>query len=146
MIVEPRGAAGPGAPATSETDGRSAVAIVASLWEKLEALVQLEMKLALAEAEDKIGTLKRELFAKAVGGAVVLAGMLTLVAAIVAVLALAMDVWLAALLTGSALTVAGIMLLRRQAAPEPADTTPQTQAKLSATTKETNHGTTQQSV
>jgi hypothetical protein len=126
------------------SDGRSAVAIVASLWEKAEALVQLEMKLALAEAEQKIDGLKRELIAKAIGGAVVFAGLLTLVAALVAMLALTMALWLAALLTSVTVIAAGLVLLRRHqtSVTHPADRAlTQSTLTAAANTQGTSHGT-----
>lgn len=133
------GDAGAGSPGSD----RSAVAIVASLWEKVESLVQLEMKLALAHAEDTVDALKRELVAKAIGGAIVFAGILTLMAAIVAALALTMEVWLAALLTSVTVIIAGVVLLRRQLSSAAEPVRAQTRSTLTAAsnTKGTSHGT-----
>jgi len=171
------------------SEGRNAVAIVASLWEKLESLVQLELKLALAEADEKVSVLKREvfaeaetkvsalkvdvfaeaetkvaalkvevfaeadarisalkseLFAKAIGGSIGVASILTFVGALIAALALVMDVWIAALLVSSVLAVASFLLLRRSPtfSPQPTNES-QTRASLTPTssTKETSHGT-----
>lgn len=130
------------------SDARSAVAIVASLWEKVESLVQLEMKLGLAEAEEKLDALKRDLVAKAVAGSIAFAAMLALVAAVIALLALAMKVWLAALLTGAVLGIVAFVLLRRDLTSLPSASTSTiveqpTRMNLTSTstTKETSHGT-----
>lgn len=99
-------------------------AIVTDLWEKTETLVRQEMKLGIAEAEEKVDALKRELdervrlmkleaAQKATGGVTTLAGALAIVAAIVLLLAEVMWPWLAALLTGAVLCGLGVVLLKR---------------------------------
>lgn len=125
-------------------DGRSAVAIVTSLWEKVETLVQLEIRLGIAEAAEKLDELKRELAAKALAGAITFAGLLTLVAGVVALLAMLMNVWLAALVTGAVLSAAGIMLLLRPITTQsPAGAKHAAATKLldNSTNEETRHGT-----
>lgn len=133
----------------ANADGRNAVEIVASLWEKLESLVQLEMKLGLAVAEEKLDALKRDLIAKAIGGSVAFAAMLALVAGLIALMSLVMKVWIAAMITGVALGVTAFALLRRDTKSLPAATTPttsvdqptRTELTSTSTTKETSHGT-----
>jgi hypothetical protein len=128
-------------------DGRSAVEIVTILWEKVETLVQLEMRLGLAEAGEKVEALKRELAAMALGGAVAFAGLLALVAAVVGLLAMVMSVWLAALFTGAVMSTAGIVLLRRKVPSlPPAAARPTTKAVpqellQTRTSEEPRHGT-----
>jgi hypothetical protein len=117
-------------PAEGETqtgDGARPIgAIVTDLWEKTETLVRQEMRLGIAEAEEKVDALKvdldhkvqqlkLELFAKAIGGVVAFAGILTIIAGIVAALALAIPLWLAALVVGAGLALGGMALLKREA-------------------------------
>ena len=113
------------------TDGnatRPIGVIVTDLWEKTETLVRQEMRLGIAEAEEKVNALKvelegkaqqlkLELVAKAIGGMVAFSGLLSIVAGIVALLALTMAAWLAALLVGAALALGGAVLLRREIKP-----------------------------
>lgn len=120
-------------PRASE-DERPIGAIVTHLWENTERLVRQEMKLGLTEAEEKVELLKhelsdrlqelkRELAAKAIGGAVAVAGALAVVAAIILLLAQVMMPWLAALLTGVVCSGVGYALLKREVelpAPPPA--------------------------
>jgi len=131
-----------GASERSGADGseRSIGTIVTDLWEKTEVLVRQEMRLGIAEAEEKVDALKIdlqgkveqlkiELTAKAIGGLVAFAGLLTIVAAIVLLLAMAMEPWLAALLVGVVFAVGGGLLLKREmklpAAPSRAALTPE---------------------
>ena len=170
----------------SAQEARNTIAIVSSLWEKFESLIQLELKLALAEADDKVKALKRELFAeaeakastlkgevfaeaeakvsalkadvlaeaddrvsalkreltaKAVAGSIALASMLALVAALIALLSLMMDVWLAALLTSSVLAVVSFVLLRRSHTPVLKSASARASLPPISSTKETSHGT-----
>lgn len=113
-------------PAHEEMEGheRPIGDIVTDLWEKTETLVRQEMQFGLASAEEKVDALKielegkvqqlkLELFAKALGGLLAFAGLLTIVAAIVLLLALAIKPWLAALLVGVPLVAGGAALLKR---------------------------------
>jgi hypothetical protein len=112
----------------SDTGERSIGVIVTDLWERTETLVRQEMKLGLTLAEekvselkvelyDKVDALKLELIAKAIGGVIVFAGLLTIVAGIVLLLAMAIKPWLAALLVGAALSLGGVLLLKREIKP-----------------------------
>jgi hypothetical protein len=106
------------------TDGRSIGALVTDLWEKTETLVRQEMRLGITEAEEKVDhlkvelddrvkTLKLEMAAKAVGGAIAIGGALSLVASVVLLLAYVMPPWLAAVITGCVLSGIGFALLKR---------------------------------
>jgi hypothetical protein len=114
-----------------DSDGRPIGVIVTDLWEKTEKLVRQEMRLGLTEAEEKVEALKAELddrlqtvkveaAAKAIGGGVAIAGALTLVAAIVLLLAMFMKPWVAALITGAVFTGVGVALLKREVKIPPA--------------------------
>jgi hypothetical protein len=106
------------------TNERSVGALVTDLWEKTETLVRQEMRLGITEAEEKVDhlkyelddrvkTLKLEVAAKAVGGAIAAGGALALVATLVLLLAYVMPPWLAALITGCVLSGVGFALLKR---------------------------------
>jgi hypothetical protein len=148
-------------PSADRADERSVGAIVTDLWEKTETLVRQEMRLGIAEAEEKVDqlkgelddrlkTLKLELAAKAIGGAVAIGGALALVAAVVLLLSEAMPPWLAALVTGVVFGGVGFALLKREVklpSPPPAEELiPQrTVASIKADTQaieEASHGTT----
>jgi hypothetical protein len=116
---------GAGLEPNDSNEPRPIGAIVTDLWEKTETLVRQEMRLGIAEAEekvdalkveldDKVQRLKLELFAKAVGGVVAFAGMLAIIAGVVAIVALALPFWLAALVVGAVLALAGLALLKRE--------------------------------
>ena len=105
-------------------DQRPIGVIVNDIWEKAETLVRQEMRLGLTEAQEKVDvlkvelddrlrTLKLEAAAKAVAGALTAGGSLALVAAIVLLLAQVMWPWLAALITGAVLCIAGAVMLKR---------------------------------
>lgn len=111
----------PGTP-PGDGDQRPIGVIVNDIWEKAETLVRQEMRLGLSEAQEKVDVLKAELDERvralkqaAVGGAIAMGGSLALVAAIVLLLAQVMWPWLAALITGAVLCIAGLALLRRPA-------------------------------
>jgi Putative Actinobacterial Holin-X, holin superfamily III len=121
-------------------DERSIGALVTDLWEKTETLVRQEMRLGIAEAEEKVDhlkhdlddrvrTLKLEVAAKAIGGAVAAGGALSFVAALVLVLTYVMPAWLAAAITGCVLCAVGFALLNRDvklpAAPPARELVPQ---------------------
>lgn len=121
--IVPAGQTGAGADPDGGT--RPIGAIVTDLWEKTETLVRQEMRLGIAEAEekvdalkieldDKVQKLKLELFAKAIGGVIAFAGLLAVIAGIVAALAMAIPLWLAALVVGIALAAGGAVLLKRE--------------------------------
>jgi hypothetical protein len=142
-------------------DQRSFGEIVTHLWENTEALVRQEMRLGLAEAEEKVDllklelddrlkSLKLELAAKAIGAALAIAGVLALVAAVVLLLAEVMPPWIAALVTGGVFSGVGFALLKREvklpSPPPAAELIPQrTVASIKADTQaieEASHGTT----
>jgi hypothetical protein len=141
-------------------DERGIGEVVTDLWEKAESLLRQEMRLGIAEAEEKVDLLKAdlddrlaklklELAAKAIGGAVAIGGALALVACVVLLLSEAMPPWIAALLTGVVFAGVGVALLRRKVElpppPSAADLAPQrTVANIKADTQaieEASHGT-----
>jgi hypothetical protein len=98
--------------------------VLVDLWQNLQKLVRQEVALASAELEVKARKLKAEAVAAALGAALLAAGGLALVAAVVLLLDRVMAAWLAALLTGGGLAGAGFALLK-SSKPSAADIVPQ---------------------
>jgi hypothetical protein len=103
---------------------RSVGEIVNDLWLKAETLIRQEMQLGLADAQDRVDVLKRDLLsqvaqlrveiaAQLLAGLVLFAGMLALAAAVILLLARAVSPWIAAAIVGVAITGAGVALLYR---------------------------------
>ena len=88
--------------------------VLVDLWHNLEALVRQEIALARVEIDAKAHTLAKEVKTAAIGGGLVLVGVMALTAAAILILHLVMAAWLAALLTGSVMTAAGTVLLARR--------------------------------
>lgn len=86
--------------------------VLVELWENTEKLVRQELALASAELDVKAQKLKTEVVASAAGAGLILAGVLSLVAAVILLLALAMPAWVAALLTSAATVGGGYALLK----------------------------------
>jgi len=89
------------------TNQRELGAIVADVWENAEKLVRQELELGLAELDRRVDKLKIGLTAAAIGGAVLYAGILVLLAAVVLGLSNVMAPWLAALIVGGIVTGVG---------------------------------------
>lgn len=87
--------------------------IIAELWENTEQLARQEIKLGLSQLDDRVDHIKADLTRVTLGGAVLYAGLLSLVAAVVLLLAKVVDPWLAALITGAAVSITGYALLMR---------------------------------
>jgi hypothetical protein len=94
-------------------DTRPLGEIVADLWDNTQLLVQKEIALGLAEVDTRVDKIKGDLTRVTIGGAVLYAGILSLVAALVLALSKAMDAWLAALITGVVVAATGFGLLWR---------------------------------
>jgi len=89
---------------------REVGAIVANVWENAEKLVRQELELGLAEIDRRVDKLKIGLTSAAIGGAVLYAGVLVLLAAVILGLSNVMAPWLAALLVGVVATGAGAFM------------------------------------
>lgn len=87
--------------------------LLVELWHDTEKLVRQEAKLASTELDGKITKAKADVTAAAIGGAVLYAGVLALVAAAVLLLAQVMESWLAALIVGVVVAGVGFVLARR---------------------------------
>lgn len=111
-------------------DERPISEIVTDLWMNTETLIRQELQLGLADAEQRarsfktevdqqIDVLKRELIIKAIGGAVGFAGLLTLTASLVLLLAMELPAWLSALIVGVVISGgAAVLLMRSMKTPE----------------------------
>jgi len=86
--------------------------IVAELWENSERLVHQELELLVAELDRKAERLKTELTIVAIGGSVMFAGVLVLLAALVLLLSKAVDPWVSALIVGLVVSGTGYALFQ----------------------------------
>jgi hypothetical protein len=87
-------------------DERSLGELFGELAREVSTLVRQEAQLAKTEMSQKLSRVGKDVGFLAAGGAVLYAGLLALIAALILMLANAMPVWVAALLVG--LVVAGI--------------------------------------
>lgn len=94
----------PGIPAHEERPLRE---LVAKLQQDGSLLMQQEVALAKKEVQEKLGRVKKDVTAMAIGGAVLYAGVLTLLAAVVLLLAGFMPAWLSAFIVGAIVTGVG---------------------------------------
>jgi hypothetical protein len=95
-------------PANSET----AAGLLRRLVDDLSILMRKELALARAEISQSIDEAKTGLAGAAIGGAVLYAGLLTLLAAVVLLLAEVMPAWGAALLVGAIAAIAGFAMVK----------------------------------
>jgi len=94
-----------------ETSERPVRELLSDLWNNTETLVRQELKLASAEVETKIEDAKADLMKRAAGAGALLAGALTLVAALVLFVAKFVAPWVAALIVGVAVLGLGYALM-----------------------------------
>jgi len=87
--------------------------IVGELWENTEKLVRQELELALAELDRKVDRVKTDVAMATLGGSVLYAGVLALVAAVILLLSKAVDPWLAAMIVGVVVSGIGFALIQR---------------------------------
>jgi predicted phosphoribosyltransferase len=87
--------------------------LLPELWENSEKLVRQEFELALSELDQRLDKAKTALLGAAVGGAVLYAGVLACVAAVILLLAEIMVPWLAALIVGAVAVGGGVVLLQK---------------------------------
>jgi VIT1/CCC1 family predicted Fe2+/Mn2+ transporter len=101
--------------AAAGRDDRSVGELLGELMRETVTLVQQEINLAKTEMSQKATKVGVNVGAIAVGGAVLYAGVLSLIAALVLMLAhfRVMDAWAAALVVGVIVTVAGGFLVKK---------------------------------
>ena len=90
----------------------SVAGLLTRLMDDAVALAKNEIALAKAEARGALDDVKKSIAPFAIAGGVLLAGALTLVAALVLALAEVMEPWLAALIVSVGLLLIGWMLLK----------------------------------
>lgn len=95
-----------------QRNDRSLAELFTELTHETRTLFRKEMELLKAELSEKFATVVRDMAAVAVGGVLLFGGFLTLLAAIVAAVALFLPVWLAALITGMFFIIIGFTLIR----------------------------------
>lgn len=88
-------------------------AIVADVWENAEKLVRQELELGLSEIDRRVDKLKIGVTEAVIGGAVLYAGILVLLAAVVLGLSEVMAPWLSALIVGAIVTAVGATMSLR---------------------------------
>jgi uncharacterized membrane protein YqjE len=95
-------------------DDRSLGDLVTALVTETSTLVRQEVQLAKAEVRESAAQVGRDIAALLVGGAVIYAGFLALLAAVIVALAAAgLSRWLAALVVGGIVTILGAVLVVR---------------------------------
>jgi hypothetical protein len=101
--------------ASNGGDGRSFAALFSDLWRETTTLVHEEAELAKADLSEKASQAASAASAVAVGGAIVFAGFLVLLAAACIALGLALPpdapLWLSPLLIGAVVTIVGVIAL-----------------------------------
>lgn len=128
-------------------DTRPLGTIVAELWENTEQLARQEIRYGLAQVDERVELLKTEVDERVdrikgdltrvtLGGAVLYAGLLCVVAAIALLLAKVVDPWLAALITGVAVAGTGFALLQRGKTRLAEDVKPDPEHKIMHSLKE----------
>ncbi len=94
-------------------DDRSLGELFAELAQETGKLVREEVNLAKTEMSQKASRVGKDVGFLAAGGAVAYAGLLAIIAGVIAVLGLVIPLWLSALLVGLVVAVAGYFLVRR---------------------------------
>jgi site-specific recombinase len=94
-------------------ESQSTVTLLRRLMNELATLVRQEIALATAEITRSGKTLLASATSVAIGGAVLYAGLLALLAAAILGLAHVMEPWLAALIVGVAVGIIGFVLVQR---------------------------------
>jgi len=96
-----------------DRDDRSLGELFAELAQETSTLVRQEVTLAKTEITHKASRAGRHVGILAAGGAVAYAGLLAILAGIIALLNLVMPLWVSALLVGVVVGVVGYVLVRR---------------------------------
>ncbi len=99
----------------TQAGGRSFVGLFSDLWRETTTLVHKEAELAMAAMSDRVSEVVMALSAMAVGGAIVFAGFLALLAAAIIALARVLPpeaaAWLSPLIVGVVVMVIGFIAL-----------------------------------
>ena len=112
MATTPYGSSSPAADTSNgDRESQSAFGLLRRLTDELATLLRQELALATAEVGRSMRVVLAAAASLAVGGAVLYAGLLAMLAAAVLGLATVLHPWLAALVIGAVVTVVGIILV-----------------------------------
>ncbi|MGH8270127.1 MAG: phage holin family protein [Steroidobacteraceae bacterium] len=111
MATTPYGTPPAAGPANGDRESQSAFGLLRRLTDELSTLVRQELVLATAEISRSMRVMLSAAASLAVGGAVLFAGLLAMLAAAILGLATVLHPWLAALVIGAAVVILGIVLV-----------------------------------
>jgi hypothetical protein len=94
-------------------DGRSLGELFSELAQETSTLVRQEANLAKTEMSQKASTAGKHLGVLAAGGALAYAGLLAILAGVIALLNDVMPLWASALLVGIVVAIVGYLLIRK---------------------------------
>jgi hypothetical protein len=94
-------------------DGRSLGELFSELAQETSTLVRQEVNLAKTEMSQKASTAGKHLGVLAAGGALAYAGLLAILAGVIALLNDVMPLWASALLVGIVVAIVGYLLIRK---------------------------------
>jgi hypothetical protein len=94
-------------------DGRSLGELFSELAQETSTLVRQEVNLAKTEMGDKASRAGRHVGVLAAGGALAYAGLLAILAGVIALLNDVMPLWASALLVGIVVAIVGYLLIRK---------------------------------
>ncbi len=96
----------------SPQEDRSMRELVAKLADDSSRLLRTETELAKREFKDKIDDVQEKVLHATIGGAVLYAGALGVLAGVILLLGLAIPYWLSALAVGALTAIAGVVMLK----------------------------------
>lgn len=111
MATNPYGSAPAGDAGNGEREAQSAIGLLRRLTEELSTLLRQELALATAEISRSLRLMLGGAASLAVGGAVLYAGLLAMLAAAILGLATVLQPWLATLVIGAAVAIIGVVLV-----------------------------------
>jgi hypothetical protein len=94
-------------------DDRSLGELFSELSQETTTLIRQEVQLAKTEMSQKASRVGKDVGFLAAGGAVAYAGLLAIIAGVIALLGLAIPLWLSALLVGVVVAAVGYFLVRK---------------------------------
>jgi hypothetical protein len=111
MATNPHGSASAGEAASGDRESQSAIGLLRRLTDELSTLLRQELALATAEISRSLRVMLGGAASVAMGGAVLYAGLLALLAAAILGLATVLQPWLATLIIGAAVAIIGAVLV-----------------------------------
>lgn len=111
MATNPYGSAPTGDAGNGDRESQSAIGLLRRLTDELSTLLRQELALATAEISRSLRVLLGGAASVAMGGAVLYAGLLAMLAAAILGLATVLQPWLATLVIGAAVAIIGAVLV-----------------------------------